>query len=214
MSEVVKQLKKWKGKFGKEYTDRNVLSLDELERLYKNNYGITRTEMNKLFLGNMNRAIRILEIGSNIGNQLLCLQKMGFKNLYGIEPQGYAVELSKSRTRGINLIEGNIFDIPFKDGYFDLVFTSGVLIHISPKDIKKAMKEIYRCTSKYIWGFEYYADKYMEIDYRGNKELLWKTDFVKLYLNHFSDLNLVREERFEWLKNKENIDTMFLLIKK
>ena len=214
MSEVVKQLKKWKGKFGKEYTDRNVLSLDELERLYKNNYGITRTEMNKLFLGNMNRAIRILEIGSNIGNQLLCLQKMGFKNLYGIEPQGYAVELSKSRTRGINLIEGNIFDIPFKDGYFDLVFTSGVLIHISPKDIKKAMKEIYRCTSKYIWGFEYYADKYMEIDYRGNKELLWKTDFVKLYLNHFSDLNLVREERFEWLKNKETIDTMFLLIKK
>lgn len=214
MGKITKQMIVWQGIFGKEYTDRNALSLKQLESLHRKLYGITRTEMNSSFLKNLGKSIRILEVGSNIGNQLLCLQKMGFKNLYGIEPQSYAVELSKSRTRGINLIEGNIFDIPFKDGYFDLVFTSGVLIHISPKDIKKAIKEIYRCTRKYIWGFEYYAERYTEINYRGNAELLWKTDFVRLYLNHFSDLNLVSEERFEWSENNKNIDTMFLLVKK
>ena len=74
---------------------------------------------------------------------------MGFTNLYGIELQGYAVELSKSRTHNINIIQGSAFDIPFKNEYFDLVFTSGLLIHIHPSNIREAMNEIYRCTKKF-----------------------------------------------------------------
>ena len=97
----------------------------------KERYGYTRTEINSEFIGDFDRDMKILEVGSNVGNQLLCLQEMGFKSLYGIELQNYAVELSKSRTKRINIIEGSAFDIPFKDSYFDLVFTSGVLIHIS-----------------------------------------------------------------------------------
>jgi len=60
---------------------------------------------------------------------------MGFTNLYGIELQWYAVEKAKEYTKGINIIQGSGFDIPFKDGYFDLVITNGVLIHIAPKKI-------------------------------------------------------------------------------
>jgi pseudaminic acid biosynthesis-associated methylase len=138
---------------------------------------------------------------------------MGFSNLYGIELQSYAVELSKSRTRRINIIEGSAFDIPYKDGYFDLVFTSGLLIHISPSDISRAMREIYRCTREYIWGFEYYADKYTEIAYRGHRNLLWKADFARLYLDQFGDLELVKEERLKYLDN-DNVDSMFLLRKR
>jgi len=207
-----KQLEKWLGKFGQDYTCRNAISLNELDSLYYKNFGITRSELNKLFLNRLNRSIRILEIGSNIGNQLLLLQKMGFKNLYGIEPQNYAVELSKKRTKGINIIEGNVFDIPFKDNYFDLVFTSGVLIHIHPKDIKKAIKEIYRCSKKYIWGYEYYSDKYEEVVYRGKNDLLWKANFPKIYLDLFSDLKIVKIKFLKYLQNN-NIDVMFLLKK-
>lgn len=53
----------------------------------------------------------------NIGNQLLCLQNAGFNNLYSIELQPYAVELSKSRAEGINIIQGSAFYIPFKDDF-------------------------------------------------------------------------------------------------
>lgn len=210
---MTEQMEKWAGQFGKEYTDRNALSLEEMEALYKRNYGQTRTELNERFLRDMDRSIRILEVGSNVGNQLLCLQRMGFGNLYGIELQGYAVELSKSRTRGINIIEGSGFDIPYKDSYFDLVFTSGVLIHISPSDIALAMREIHRCTRECIWGFEYHADKYTEITYRGHRNLLWKADFARLYLDQFGDLELIREERIKYLGG-DNIDTMFLLRKR
>ena len=207
-----KQMVEWAGNFGKEYTDRSNLSLDEMERLYKDRYGITRTEMNSRFIGDFDRDMKVLEVGSNIGNQLLCLQKARFKNLYGIELQSYAVELSKSRTKGINIIQGSAFDIPFKDGYFDLVFTSGLLIHIAPDDIATVLDEIHRCTGRYIWCSEYYAEVYMQVDYRGHDDLLWKTDFSKLFLDHFADLKLVKEQLFKYLNN-DNVDVMFLLEK-
>jgi pseudaminic acid biosynthesis-associated methylase len=206
-------MKEWSGKFGREYTDRNALTLEELEDLYQKNYDLTRTGMNLEFIGELDRSISILEVGSNIGNQLLCLQNMGFHKLYSIELQDYAVEFSKSRTKNINIIQGSAFDIPFKDGFFDLVFTSGVLIHISPMDIERVLKEIYRCTKNFIWGFEYFADSYTEINYRGKTGLLWKNNFAKLYLDTFSDLQLVKEKRFKYLDN-DNVDSMFLLQKK
>ncbi|MEW6607093.1 MAG: pseudaminic acid biosynthesis-associated methylase [bacterium] len=214
MPETTEQLKKWGGEFGKEYTDRNPNSLEELEALYQKNYGVTKTELNSLFLSDLPRSMRILEVGSNIGTQLLCLQKMGFKNLYGIEPQSYAVELSKSKTKNINIIKGDGFDIPFKDKYFDLVFTSGVLIHIHPSNILQIIKEIYRCTKSYIWGFEYYADEHTEIIYRGQKNLLWKANFSKIFLEQFDDLELIKEKHLPYLDNEQNVDAMFLLKKK
>jgi len=213
MFKATDQLKMWAGKFGKEYTDRNMISLSNLEKLYQNIYGIKITELNKLFLGKMSRSMKILEVGSNVGNELLCLQNMGFKNLYGIEPQDYAVELSKKRTKNINIIKGDAFDIPYKDKYFDLVFTAGVLIHINPRDIKKAIKEIYRCSGKYIWGFEYYSEEYKDIPYRGKKNVMWKANFPKLYLDLFDDLELIKIKKLKYL-NDENIDIMFLLKKK
>jgi len=213
MVNVTDQMEKWVGEFGREYTDRNALSLEEMEALYKRNYGVTRTELNEKFLKGMDRTIRILEVGSNIGNQLLCLQRMGFSNLYGIEPQRYAVELAKSRAVNINIIEGSAFDIPFKDGYFNLVFTAGVLIHINPSDITLVIKEIHRCAREYIWGFEYFEKTYTEIPYRGQRNLLWKADFVRLYLDQFKDLEIVREEHLKYLEN-DNMDAMFLIRKK
>ena len=206
------QLKKWTNKFGREYTDRNPATPEALDRLYKVRLGVTRTALNNIFLGRMDRSIKILEIGSNTGMQLALLQRMGFKNLYGIEPQDYAVKTCKARTRNIHLIEGNVFELPFSNGHFDLVFTSGVLIHINPKDIERAMREIHRCSSRYIWGYEYYSKQYKEITYKGEKNLLWKADFTRLYLELFSDLQLIEEKRLTYLESNK-IDTMFLLKK-
>ena len=84
MTRTTEQMEKWTGQFGKKYTDRNALSLEEMEALYKRNYGVIRTELNERFLGGLDHSIRILEVGSNTGNQLMCLQRMGFGNLYGI----------------------------------------------------------------------------------------------------------------------------------
>ena len=205
-------MNEWAGNFGKEYTDRNALTMEEMELLYKKQFGVTRTEMNSKIIGDLDRNVKVLEVGSNIGNQLLCLQIDGFKNLYGIELQSYAVELAKSRTRGINIIQGSAFDIPFKDSFFDLVFTSRLLIHIASQNIASALDEIYRCTKQYIWCFEYYATEYTQITYRGHTDLLWKANFSRLFLERFGDLTLVKEELFKY-QDSDNVDAMFLLRK-
>jgi len=212
MSRTTRQMREWEEKFGREYTDRNALSIQEMELLYRERYGITRTEVNSKFIGQFDRDMKVLEVGSGIGNQLLCLKKAGFKSLYGIELQPYAVELSKNRTTGINIIQGSAFDIPFKDDFFDLVFTSGLLIHIAPEDITAVLDEIHRCTEQYVWCFEYYSDIYTKIEYRGHTDLLWKTNFAKLFLDRFSDLRLLQEEHFKY-RGSDNVDTMFLLQK-
>lgn len=203
----------WNGEFGEKYTDRNIMSPDGLDQLCIDNYGISRTELNKEVLDKLN-VDRILEVGCNVGNQLLLLKKMGYTNLWGIELQEYAVEIARKRTSGINIARGSAFDIPYKSDFFDLVFTSGVLIHISPDDIDKVLDEMYRCTNKYIWGFEYYhPEGYQMVNYRGKGSLLWKTDFAKLFLDRFLDLELVTEKKYPYMEDKKLIDQAFLLKK-
>jgi len=207
------QEKKWTESFGVEYTERNTWEPDYINKHYRKEYGISREEMNFRFLGGLNLFDKkILEVGCNVGNQLNLLQSMGYKNLYGIEIQPHAIEKAKNNTNGINIIYGSGSDIPFKDKYFDMVFTSGVLIHIAPENLSSVIKEIYRCSNKYIWGFEYYNASHIEIKYRGNENLLWKGDFSKAYKENCTDLVLTKEEFFKYTSN-DNEDVMFLLKK-
>jgi pseudaminic acid biosynthesis-associated methylase len=203
----------WNGEFGKEYTERNIYSPQGLDEAYIEQYGISRIEMNKEFLSEyVSKSAKILEIGCNVGNQLRVLQKMGFNNLYGIELQPYAVQRAKDLTKGINIIQGVADDIAFKDGYFDLVFTSGVLIHIAPENLSKVMKEITRCSNKHVWGFEYYSDAFAEISYRENENALWKGNYDEEYIRNCPELKLIKEKKYKYIENS-NIDSMFLLSK-
>ena len=211
-----KQTEFWSGDFGKDYTDRNPQTVDGLNTLDKKRFGFTREEINQEFLGELDKNIRILEVGCNIGVQLMTLQKMGFTNLYGIELQPYAVEEARKNTKGINIIQGNGFDIPFKDGFFDLVYTSGVLIHIAPSDLPKITKEMLRTSKQYIWGFEYYAPEVTDIPYRGNTGFLWKADYAGFFLAEDKTLQVSKQKKYDYITEKEkgNTDNMYLLEKK
>jgi len=108
----------WSSEFGKNYTDRCKKTPGQYDEIYTSLYGITRTELNKEFIGDIDRSVRILEVGTNVGNQLKLLFKMGFRNLYGIELQFYPIKISQSKDYGISLLQGSVFEIPFKDSAF------------------------------------------------------------------------------------------------
>ena len=208
-----KQEKFWSGDFGNEYTKRNTRTPDEWDKFHLKNWGVTKVNMYNEALSSLSKEAKILEIGCNTGMQLVGLKRMGFKNLYGIELQSNAVEESKKYTSGINIIQGSGFDVPFKNGYFDLVFTSGVLIHISPDNLANIISEIYRCSSKYILGFEYFAEEETSVNYRGNEDYLWKMNYCKKYKNYFPNLKVVFEKKYPYLTNKDQIDMLFMLSK-
>ncbi len=204
------QLRTWTGNFGREYTDRNDQSPAELDQYYRKNYGVTRRRLNESFLHGVPKHARILEVGCNTGTQLLMLRETVFTQLYGIEIQSYALERAKRRLSQAEFRQASALSIPYPDRHFDLVFTSGVLIHIAPADLSKALAEIHRCSNSWIWGFEYYAPQLAEIRYRDHRDLLWKADYAARYLGQFSDLELVRERHLPYL-NDANVDSMFLL---
>ncbi|MFH0922972.1 MAG: pseudaminic acid biosynthesis-associated methylase [Candidatus Micrarchaeota archaeon] len=208
-----KQLKQWEGDFGKEYTDRNELTPESLDADYTSKYGITRSELNSEFLAGIPKNARILEVGCNVGNQLSALQKAGWNDLWGVEIGDYALEKARRQTTGINLVKSAAQDLPFKNGFFDLVFTSGVLIHIGPEHLPQALDEICRVSKRFVWGFEYYSEKREEINYRGNTDLLWKDDFKKAYLSRHPEFKLVKNRAVKYSES-ENRDEMFLIEKK
>lgn len=206
----------WKGEFGKEYTDRNSHDRDQWRKFYMDNWGNTKDKMNeKCFGTELSTESKILEVGCNTGMQLRCLQDMGYSHIYGVELQQYAVEEAKKYTNNINIIQGSGFDLPFRDGFFDMVCTNGVLIHIAPKDHHKIMDEMYRTSAKYICGFEYYSEKTTDINYRGNKGFLWKADFAQIFMDRFPDLKLVNKEMYPYISDQEkgNTDYMYCLEK-
>ncbi len=210
------QIEFWSGDFGREYTDRNTYSPENWDAFYLHHFGVTKLEMNADALRDLPKDARILVVGCIIGLQLLGFQRMGFTNLYGVELQQYAVEKAKSMTAGIQIIQGSGFDLPFKDGFFDLVCTNGVLIHIAPQDHAAFMGEIFRCTRRYVMGFEYKAAEVTRIPYRGHDGFLWKADFAGIYTSHFSDLTKVYERIYPYLSDQEsgNQDSVFVLQKR
>jgi pseudaminic acid biosynthesis-associated methylase len=207
-----RQMGIWSGNFGREYTDRNPHTVEELNSIYQKRYGITRSMMNTSFIGNLPKNTKILEVGCNIGVQLQSLQQMGFNHLTGIELQHYAVKIANKINSNINILEGSAFELPFSNNSFGLIFTSGVLIHISPEDINYVIDEMYRCSKRYIWGFEYYSKDWKIISYRDNNELLWKANYCQLFMNRFSTLELIKKQMFRY-KDSDNQDMMYLLKK-
>jgi len=208
---ITHQRKTWEEEFGEGYLERNVYNPKELNDFYLQRFGISKDTMNNNFLQDIPKDAKILEVGTNIGNQLLHLQSQGFTNLYGIEIQDRAINYSKNRTNNLNIIKGDALDIPFKDNYFDVVFTHGVLIHISPENITTAINEIFRVTNKYIWGLEYYADTYTDLEYHGQKNIMWKNNFAKLFLDTHSDAVILSEKKYQYLDNPSLEDQMYLL---
>lgn len=203
---------RWGGAFGREYTDRNPHSVDDLDRLYSERFGITRTRLNEEFLGDLHRGARILEVGANVGVQLRALCRLGFTHLAGIEYQAYAILRSKGLGDAPPLACGSAMALPIRDGWADLTFTSGVLIHIAPADLDTVIDEVVRTTRRFVWGLEYWAPELVEVPYRGQARLLWKGDYASLYLRRFPALRLVRERRL-CRAGSDEVDVMFLLEK-
>ncbi len=173
------QLNLWRSSFGVEYTDRN--KIDPSLRL-----NAFKDILSDLKIKN------ILEVGCNVGHNLISISKLGRFNLVGVEPLSYAIEKGREMSNKIAILEGDAFNLPFKDGYFDLVFTAGVLIHIHSKDLGKAIDEMYRVSKKYILIIEYFADEETVISYHGSMNALWKRNFEKIFLNKYPKLKKMK----------------------
>jgi ubiquinone/menaquinone biosynthesis C-methylase UbiE len=100
---------------------------------------------------------KVLEIGSGPGGNLQYLSKRNCAEIAGVDISTAMIGLSKKHLAGTNIklqkIDG--LSLPFDTGYFDLVFTSTVLQHITDEaTLFTLIKEICRVSCKEVIIFE------------------------------------------------------------
>lgn len=170
----------WAGEFGDDYIERNKAP----------EFIAARMAMFSKVLENTVGVNSVLELGANIG--------LNLHALHGLLPNAIiqGVELNE---KAFGYLQANDWIKAYHGSllendhgmYADLTFTSGVLIHINPDSLPEAYSALYQSSRKYIAVIEYFNPTPMSLDYRGEKDRLFKRDFAGDILDKYNDLRLV-----------------------
>ncbi|MBC8204471.1 MAG: methyltransferase domain-containing protein [FCB group bacterium] len=180
-SETVRLEKLWAGYFGDDYIERN--------RAASEQRGVFWNSLLEEF-----PVSRILEVGCNIGANLQWLAKRTApQNVHAVDINLKALKEVRSNIPSVNAIWSPARELPYRDKWFDLVFTMGVLIHQPDDTLPLVMSEIVRCSRKYILCGEYFAEQTTEVKYREQEGALFKRDYGAIYQNLFPDLKLLKQ---------------------
>ncbi len=196
----------WAGHFGDQYSDRNV-GADAIAAnvaLFSKILSATR-QVNSVF-----------ELGCNIGLNLQALRSvLPAAEIEAVEINAKAVGTALESGAANRVLQGSLLDVQPEKTY-DLVFTKGVLIHISPDMLDVAYQQLYSLSNRYVMVCEYYNPSPVEIEYRGHQGKLFKRDFASDLLDRYPDLALV-DYGFVWRRDPnfpQDDATWFLLEKK
>lgn len=181
MANTTEQEVFWQGDFGNDYIDRN-----------RSSHWITsNAAFFSKIIARTHGVQSVLELGSNIGLNLMALRQMLPKSkLSAVEINEKAASELKENIPEIDLHITSILEFqPSKT--WDLVFTKGVLIHINPDKLPIVYELMYQSSSRYVLVSEYYNPTPTEIVYRGQTGKLFKRDFAGEVLDKFPDLSLI-----------------------
>jgi pseudaminic acid biosynthesis-associated methylase len=168
----------WAGEFGDAYVERNRAAGDCRESFWR---GLLREFP----------AASALEVGCNVGANLrwlaACLPAGG---VYGVDVNAAALREVRRTLPDVNAVLAPGRELPFRDRWFDLTCTVGVLIHQPEATLPLVMSEVVRCSARYVLCAEYFAEKAVEVSYRGQSGALFKRDYGGLYQELFPGLRL------------------------
>jgi pseudaminic acid biosynthesis-associated methylase len=199
--EVERLVALWSEEFGDAYVDRNRQAAAGREPFWR-------------WLHEHHPFASVLEVGCNLGGNLHWLaQLIPPRRVFGVDVNARALREARAALPDVNVLFSPAHELPFRDGAFELTFTTTVLIHQAPDAVPGVMGEIVRCSSRYVLCGEYRADELVEVPYRGQRGALYKRDWGALYASLFPDLRLVHE-RFEPWTGEGWDDVTFWLFEK
>lgn len=169
------QLDHWTGEFGREYLERNQVD------------PATRVDWFRRTLRPLGLA-SACEIGANKGHNLIAIERaLGQRVItQGVEPSADA----RAQAHGVAVMEGTVYDIELLTDSYDLVLSSGLLIHIPDERLDDALREMHRVARRFLLAIEYHAEQDTEVEYRGLDGMLWRRDYGAHYLRLFPSLRV------------------------
>lgn len=122
--------------------------------------------------------LTVFECGTNVGANLRAIRACRAVQVQGVELNQLAVDVAVARGLAVqqqDLLTMQAFPLA------DLVFTCGVLIHMSPEQIGDAMEQVAALSKRYVMAVEYMDETETMVNYRGSDGLLWRRNYAKLY---------------------------------
>jgi hypothetical protein len=110
-----------------------------------------------------------------------------------VDVNEHALELARADVPGVDARLAPARELPFPNRSFELVFTTGVLIHQPPGELGAVLDEIVRCSRRFVLCGEYGAEGLEEVPYRGQEGALFRNDYGRVYQERFASLTLVEQ---------------------
>ena len=143
--------------YGERFYDRIKGDLPEME----SSKALAKILKNEIIEGD-----NILDVGCGCGHYLKSLlteSKTTF-NYTGVDATKYYIELAKkawSDQKNTNFFIGDIFDLPFEDNSFDIVYCCNVFLHLP--SVYKPLQELTRVTKKLVVIRSLFSDRSFRI---------------------------------------------------
>lgn len=180
-SEAARLERLWAGAFGAAYADRN-RGLDERRAAF--------------WTGLLERhPIRsVLEVGCGQGGNLAPIAGvLEPADVWGVDLNLTALARAREHAPGINVVTAPARRLPFRDGFVDMAFTVGVLIHQPDESLADVMAELVRCSARYVLWAEYHAQTSEAVPYHGQEAALFRRDYGSLYARQHPERSVVEE---------------------
>jgi hypothetical protein len=178
-----------KPQFGSDYIERNPITDEAIQArciFFSNVLNIIKSD------GRGDFPAEILEVGAGQGQNIVSLEKIVKvaeikTKLEACEPYEPARAILRKNLSITNIHEfGDMLPVlPLPSYSKELVFTSGVLIHVPSNELIPSMRELYRVSSRYILCMEYFSPVERRISYHGEEDALWLRDYGSVYLDNF-----------------------------
>lgn len=138
------KLKKWleEDKYAKMMYYRATGEMDEME---------CSKQLKRLIKPLYFAGVSILDTGCSCGHYYYSLKKLGDINYTGVDISEKFIDLAKNifvEEKKAHFYLGDIFNLPFEDNVFDIVFSYNLLAHLP--DHKVPVKELIRVASKNV----------------------------------------------------------------
>jgi pseudaminic acid biosynthesis-associated methylase len=159
----------WKGDFGDDYTIRNRPKWEDRIPFWQ--HILDRTN-----------AQSFLEVGCNAGWNMRAIRSLNSEaTMTGVDLNRKALEEAQGAGLDVEEVAGSEVERIFGPSCCEMSFTSGVLIHVHPDDLRATMLAIKNVSSQFVLSIEYESPEVQEVEYRGNTGALWKRPYGELY---------------------------------
>ena len=139
--------------------------------------------------------VKVLEFGCGYGRHLRNLLPLAGVEVFGHDQSPTMIErmadwADASWMESHVTLGGPVARLPYDDGFFDVVYTAEVLVHVRPQDLPEVLKELIRVSRWQVLHLESSPQAQLDPETHGG---CWKHDLIAAYRGLGHELKMLTQ---------------------